>query len=197
MRFFFFGFAAFSMLFSSCTKKIAREEDSKHETLKSIVQEKSDGIFWTDSLEAGRLQEDISRLNGISKNIRLDPIVVSAARNLGGTVFPEISDFGSLNVSEIPASLLRTVESFSETILKRQLADKFISEGNLITLALLSEEMEKRKLSFTNYIIGESFVVDDVFEVPVRLYSSFSKLDLRLYFVQESNLWRIEQIQIK
>ena len=123
--------------------------------------------------------------------------MVSAARNLGGTVFPEISDFGSLNVSEIPASLLRTVESFSETILKRQLADKFISEGNLITLALLSEEMEKRKLSFTNYIIGESFVVDDVFEVPVRLYSSFSKLDLRLYFVQESNLWRIEQIQIK
>ena len=188
----------FSILFFSCSKRNVISEAEQISTLKSLSEKKIKEVYWTDQSGSGRLQENISKIPGIASDLRVSPIMVLISQDQNTPIYPVYSDFGSLDISSLPENILSIVENFSKAIISGEDADGFMVKSNLFNLAFFYEDMRgSGRLNFTDYLIGEPFGSGDEYEVPVRLYSSSSKTDIRLFLVQENGAWKIDQIQFK
>lgn len=185
----------FSFLLISCGKKKEVSYVIETDTLKSQTEMKIREVFWTDQLEPGRLENDISSKIGIAGTVRLSPMSVAASKNQNEMIYPSFSDFGSLDTSKIPSALLSLVEEFSDSIINGKNADSFMVKKSLFSLAFFYEELGDQKPK--NYLIGEPFIGDENYEIPLRLYSDGFKIDLILFFVKAENTWKIDQIQTK
>ena len=185
-------------IISSCSKRSVISEAEQVETLKSLSEKKIREVYWTDPLESGRLQEDISKIPGISPELRISPIMMIAAKNQEQNIYPSFADFGSLDISVLPATLFSIVEEFSAAIINDTDADQFMVKSSLFNLALFYEDLRSsNRLNMTDYIIGEPFTFGDDYEVPVRFSSSSGSVDVKLFFIQEGDTWKIDQIQFK
>ena len=121
-----------------------------------------------------------------------------AAKNQEQNIYPSFADFGSLDISVLPATLLSIVEEFSAAIINDTDADQFMVKSSLFNLALFYEDLRSsNRLNMTDYIIGEPFTFGDDYEVPVRFSSSSGSVDVKLFFIQEGDTWKIDQIQFK
>lgn len=185
----------FSFILISCGKKKEVSYVIETDTLKSQTEMKIREVFWTDQLEPGRLENDISSKIGIAGTVRLSPMSVAASKNQNEMIYPSFSDFGSLDTSKIPSALLSLVEEFSDSIINGKNADSFMVKKSLFSLAFFYEELGDQKPK--NYLIGEPFIGDENYEIPLRLYSDGFKIDLILFFVKAENTWKIDQIQTK
>ncbi len=162
--------------------------------MRSETERLASSFEWTTELEPARLTQKVQSEN-ISSKVKLSPLAVVAS--ISGEdekkVFPFIADFSSLDVSLLPDDLKKRANSFCSSLCKKENVDSFMAKDCLYSLALFYLDSEKSFPKDEKWILGSPFIVEGGWEIPVRFGESF---DVRLFWINENNSWKIDQIQI-
>ncbi len=209
IKFSFFSIFVLIWAFVSCTDRknlIISEHDDN--TLKNQSMQKLLTVDWSDEIESNRLEGNIKERDDVSKRIKLNSSVILASHSQSEvkSVYPAVEGFGSLDTSDMDSLLYETVCSFCETFMKGDDVDSYFVSKNKFNLALFNYDFDKIKneilkdkeddyVLFSKRLIGQCVVAEDVYQVPVRFYGNDFLLDIYCYFVKESNIYKVEQIQ--
>lgn len=196
----------------SCARNKKTENTNEFNNLRQQIEFYDEKTAWTEEIEKGRLSNIIKTKNGISKNLKLSPLVIAAAVNdEQQSVFPVLDGFGSLDLSLIEPKLKNFIDKFSDSFMKNDSLEKYFTEENRISLILHNIRIDEieREISdffpseesfeiplFDKYIVGTPFVENDVYEVPVKFFSESFSITVMFYCKKISSEWKLEQIQI-
>ena len=136
-----FSTVLFSCKNTSETKLVYTESD----TIKKSVKEKEQGITWTQELEAQRLTEKISR-----SSMKLGPDVVYSkdlfkiSNTNKAPVYPELSDFGSLDTRNLRTSVKDKLTNFCKSFSTENHsgAESYFNRKYLFNYVFLVNELE-------------------------------------------------------
>ena len=98
---FIFILASFFMF--SCNVHDKSSDNAENVTLKQTVQGKFDEKLWTSPIEKDRLNQDISSVQSVSKNIALTPAIINSssfAKNLP-PVYPYLEGFSLIDENSV------------------------------------------------------------------------------------------------
>ena len=205
---FFLIASAFSLLLLSCAKKDDSSNGDVSGTLRYQIEEMLEDFQWSDELEPGRLSENVSRYGNISEKVKMSQLAIICSMpepesESDNSVYPYLDGFGLLDVSKTPAQILSSTKSFCTAIVEDSDADSFFSKESLFSLALFRRDLEDLKStkeisSISSFVIGMAFTGGTSYEIPVRFYDSEKKnfLDVSIFFDEQGNAWKIDQIQI-
>ncbi len=173
---------------------------------------------WTQQLEKDRLLQDVSFINTVDKNIKLTPQVFinSSYSTTLKPLYPVIEGFGSTDLYEMIPPISSTVDSFCQNLINDVNSDSLMDSDSVWEYALfysdfkrlmkdcfgtdlLTETKDDKKINFfKSYLIGSPEVTNQFFEVPVRISAGKKGYtDIVIYFYQEKDLWKINQLAIK
>lgn len=135
--------SVFSVLFSSCSDMKEMKKAEEEDTLRSLSEQLSLQIPWTNQIEADRLTRNIKTSDGILKSIALTPVIVisGGAEVQESAVYPYLEGFGSLDVSDIPVPVKSVLDGFCSAVLKDTVADNYMSKKGLYSLALFYKDL--------------------------------------------------------
>ncbi|MBQ9630406.1 MAG: hypothetical protein IJR49_02335 [Treponema sp.] len=195
----------FLNIFASCSDGrnsiLVREE----ETLRSISNNRESGVLWTKEIENSSLTKDISRYENIINAASVSSESVVALSN-EEAIFPEIERLGTLDTRNIPDEIFLELTSFIKKISNTEDAISFIKEENIYTYIFFLHDLKSQweenfkqaypaaKKIFTSYEIARPFVLDAVYEIPVRLYCNEGFIDIHIFF--DSIAKKIELLEI-
>lgn len=212
----------------SCSDSSNTQVTQDSSSLKSIADQKFKQIEWTQALEGNRLTAGISSINTVEKRIQLSPTVVinsSYASSLP-PVFPYLEGFGSLDISNFNSSVKTLAVKFSSAMCNGEIDSSLFEKDNIFEAALFendlknlwktefSEDFPENKKSedsqetesavqeifilFDEYLFGEPFEMNSLYEVPVRFICKKSgSVDVMVYFFKdEEKSWKIDQLKI-
>lgn len=206
------AFVSLSLTSCSGTQGIS-PTDLPQETLRVISARRSDAALWTGELEKTRLSDPVAHLSGLAPSV--EPSLYSAAVMVpAALVMPSLSDFGSLDLSSLPASVRTAVDGFCRLVLAGEDARSYMAEGMLFSLVLFYADVRQygRQLFsadiptplaaesvprpfFSAYIIGAPYAGEEDMEVPVRFLCADGYIDCAL-FVTMHDEPQIQQIRI-
>lgn len=212
----------------SCSDSSNTQVTQDSSSLKSIADQKFKQIEWTQALEGKRLTAVISSINTVEKRIQLSPAVVinsSYASSLP-PVFPYLEGFGSLDISNFNSSVKTLAVKFASALCNGEIDSSLFEKDNIFEAALFendlktlwktefSEDFPENKKSedsqeteatvketfilFDEYLFGEPFEMNSLYEVPVRFIRKKSgSVDVMVYFFKdEEKSWKIDQLKI-
>lgn len=88
-----------------------------NETVRNVIKQKESEISWTKELEPDRLLEDYSSDNLVNDElISFTPDVAKILKNYNKKQYPELIDFGKLDTSSLPYSVLEKINNFCEAV---------------------------------------------------------------------------------
>ena len=109
------------VLFFSCKNNTTETKliYSENNTIKQAVKNKEQEISWTTELAPERLTADVSRTSvNISQDILYNVDLIKVISNDNVLVFPELEDFGSLDISKLNPSANEKINEFCEKLSK-------------------------------------------------------------------------------
>lgn len=208
-RFFLFLFICFIPLFS-CSKKnkdivIINEED----TLKKIIQNKENEVFWTETIDAEILSTELSYTDVLENFNNLNINLVNTISNSFQDCFPFINGIGSLDHSENTEEIYIFISKICNIILKNPenglddyfdtdfLFNKtfFIKDLKDIWKNKFNSSYSTKKL-FDKYYIGEIQEGFDLTEAKIRFYKENNYIDITLFISQNERKLNLKQIEI-
>lgn len=182
---YFFFLGIFILTFSSCNNANSLDITQDINTLKNVVSQRNENIKWTGEVEPNRLTEKIHTSPYISKSLSLTPNVMIAFE--GGMprepVFPQIDNFGSLDISNLDYKIISNINSFFDQLKNNENCDSFMDSNSIFALSLFLYDLQQIDFSLNDlsWIIGKPFLMDDIFEIPIRLKNETNFLLVYLY----------------
>lgn len=136
----------FSTLIYSCkntseTKLVYTESD----TIKKSVKEKEQGITWTQELESNRLTEKITRSSmKLGSDVAYTKELFKISNTNKAPVYPELSDFGSLDTRNLRNSVRDKLNNFCTSFSSENHsgAESFFSRKYLFNYVFFVNEVE-------------------------------------------------------
>jgi|GEM_PF-1353115 len=188
---------------TSCsrTKKNAAS-DLNEGTLRTETAEHLKTVIWTDEIDGGVLKDKKVKNDMVSDTVSLTPAVLCTFSVPGEEpIYPEIENFGSLDVRGVSAEQWKTINGFCEAVMNDKDADIFMTEEGLASLVLFYADMrdisgQKENQACVSWLPGKPFISDELYQVPVRFIYKEYDIDLMLY-LDASAGWKIDQIQIR
>ncbi|MCF0242369.1 MAG: hypothetical protein HUK25_07000 [Treponema sp.] len=201
-------------LFFSCSnsENVTETIDSS-DSLKSLVNGKTESALWTKEIEGERLKKDISRTDYVSSSLRLTSEVMKVSSYPEDPVFPFIEGFASLDISNIPVSTIQIVKDFCSAISKDIYSgETFFNRESIFSFVFFIDDLENiffnRKIDeiyiiqteeslkpvFSNFILGKGFQSEHEIQIPVRFFYQTEHLDIILFVSTETN--KFSQIKI-
>ena len=177
---------------SSESKLVYNERD----TIKEQIKEKGKNITWTSELEGNILSEKITRnQDKISSNIpyTVDILKISPEQK---KIYPELSDFGSLDSSLLKGGAKEKLVSFCNSLSEnKEDTDSYFNGKYLFSYIFFKDDLKNGWVSyfssdypelnsgtlFSKYLVGEPFVNSDILQVPVRFFCNFGVIDVTIY----------------
>lgn len=207
----------FSLTFIGCSSEADKNLIEKKENLYKVSMNKDIETLWTRELESVRLLTDINKSENVNPSIKLSPLTVNTAINSMPVLFPFISGFGSLDVSEMQQDLLDFIQTVCDNFNKFNLSQIPAENSGTISLVMfrhdiksswnsrfggefpqLNDEIQQsdnaEKL-FSSYLIGKPFINSQSFIVPVRFYRQEKFIDMHLY-ISKSPEFKLLQMQL-
>lgn len=111
------------------------------ETLRDISMGREKGTVWTRELESVRLVRAISELPQVSKEIPLEPLVVTVADTGKALAYPELAGFGSLDTGSLSPDLLHFLDSFCNTVSLWDIPSENLSDTALFSIILFRHDI--------------------------------------------------------
>ena len=214
-----FSLCIFSILMFSCnntseTKLVYTES----ETIKRSVEEREKETTWTHEIEADRLSERITRSSmklGSDVSYTKDLFKISKTRQ--EPVYPEFSDFGSLDTRNLRPAIKEKLNNFCKSIsaINHSGADAFFSKKYIFNYVFFINDLEKNwklyfekdypaekatdttsadteissdeNTIFTKWTFGQPFVGAEIMQIPVRFYASCGIIDVTVFLNSSGN----------
>ncbi len=212
--------------FFSCSDSSNTQSTDNTSSLKNIAEQNFKQINWTEPLEGERLTAKISSVDTIEKRIQLSPAVVlnsSYASSLS-PIFPYLEGFTSLDLSSFNSLVKSLAQKFASALCTGNVDTTLFEKDNIFEAALFyndlkqlwksefsqefpenaketdSLETQEKELFilFDEYLFGEPFEMNSLYEVPVRfIRKKTGSVDVMIYFFKdELNSWKIDQLKI-
>lgn len=209
----------------SCSDSSDLQFTETSASLKTLAEQNFKQINWTQTLEGERLTANISSVDTIEKRIQLSPSVVlnsSYASSLP-PVFPYLEGFSSLDVSKFNSSVKTLAQKFALSLCSGTIDVSLFEKDNIFEAALFENDLKKlwkieflqdfpenKKVQdskeeekenfilFDEYLFGEPFEMNSLYEVPVRfIRKKTGTVDVMVYFFKdELKSWKIDQLKI-
>lgn len=177
-------------LFFSCHKD-PQNINKSLDTLRGEIEKKTYGIEWADEKDP----EGLPKLEKQDLFLQL-PLSLCALPK-SGAVFPFYDDFGELNVSGVPASLVKFVNSFCSALCgmpdSRQVNKEAIDSTYPFLKVVLEDEITELHKIDTFYVAKPEFA-DGVYQIPVRLVGVRKHTDIVMFVNKKDEQYFIEQI---
>ncbi len=190
-------FFLLSLLFSCSNGQAVKEPHGLlgEPTLRSTLLSLSDSVPWTQELEPDVVSErktgDIKRFGAPRMSV---PAAASALSALPEElVFPQIDGLGSLDMAVAAADVVALVEDFCNGLVNKKEPYSLMLAGREYILTIFLYDVSK--VDFTGFVMASPYEDGLYTQVPVRLYSGNSFLDVQLYVVNTGSLRRIDQIK--
>lgn len=214
--------------FISCTNPNTTDTELTELNLRSTAKSYSSKTTWTNEIEGEKLTAKVPAADGIETSLSASPQNIFASGNESSysPVYPEITDFATLDTSSLDSGALSTLDGFCNSITNNKDAVPFIAKDQLYTLVIfLYDFKSEEKPLFSSYVLGKPFIGDDeTIECPARFYynkellptppaadkekkaetvekskgSAYdNSLDVNLYLIKEESTWKINQISYK
>lgn len=215
-----------ALLFAACSNSGTSDEKliDGENTLKHKIAAKSETSIWTYELEPETLTKDLSRSEGFSENVQVEPYIASLSIFQNEKIYPELKDFGSLENESLKRSTYNLVSDFFQTFITSTKktnepssdgssitstiydGEKYIRKDSIFTFVFFLEDLKLHyedfgkpdsKFSFYRFEIGKSYMSGKEVQVPVRLYVKDLKnyIDVNVFVDETANL--ISQIKIE
>lgn len=163
---------------SGVTSKLFRDDHLKNET-----NNQRENIQWTMELEKNRLGEKISSINQVSSSQELNPqtfMALDAEYERFG-IFPELDDFGSLDISDNDANAMAVLHNFFSSLKANQECDSYFTRDSIFSLVLFLHDIQDFDLTNAQLYFGKAFPLENALEIPVRIYGKNEMMDVKVY----------------
>ena len=188
---------------------------TESDTIKKSVKEKEHGITWTQELEAERLSEPISRSSmELGFDVLYSKDLFKISKQKQKAVYPELSDFGSLDTRNLRPSVKEKLNNFCTSLSSENHsgADAFFSRKYIFNYVFFVNDLEKgwktnfgtdypkntaveqteqtNSDEFTTFIkwtFGEPFVGSEIIQIPVRFYATCGIIDVTVFLNSNGN----------
>ncbi len=194
-------FLLFSCKNTAETKLIFNET----ETIKKNVKEREQGITWTQEIEQERLTEYVPRSSAMfGLEVPYTKELFKITKSMQAAVYPNMEDFGSLNLNNLPPLLKEKINKFCEALSldKHAGAENYFNRKYIFNYVFFVKELEEgwennfgqtypelsedEKL-FTKWTLGEPFIGAEITQIPVRFYTSCGIIDVTLFINSNGN----------
>lgn len=161
------------LVLGSCTSRTYGEK-SENTTLKYMAANLDSITEWTESVDAGILEEKLSVVKGISDSMEISVGLLPLSKGLceGRRIFPAIKDGFSLDVSSLPSQFYDCIDGFCKTFIDGSQPDGFFERTSIYSLIMFKYDFQRlygdRGIAW--YAIGEPFVSEDFYVFPVRFF---------------------------
>ena len=198
---------AFSSLFLTLSFfSCSNSQESKlvyteNDTIKQSVKEKEQNITWTQELEEGRLSERITRGSmQLGPDVSYSKELFKISTKKPALVYPSLSDFGSLDTSNLQFSvkdkLTQFCTAFSEP--EHSGAADYFSRKYVFNYVFFvndieenwkrnfGKELSKENPLFPKWTFGQPFNGSDIIQIPVRFYADCGTIDVTVFLINIS-----------
>ena len=210
-KFLIFSLFIFSTALISCkntseTKLVYTESD----TIKKSVKEKEKDITWTQEIEPKRLTEKITRSSmKLGSDVAYTKDLFKISNTNKAPVYPELSDFGSLDTRNLKSSVKDKLNNFCKSLSTENHsgADSYFSRKYIFNYVFFVNELEsewknnfgkeypremKEEKSeesgiFTKWTFGEPFIGSEIMQIPVRFYATCGIIDVTVFLNSSGN----------
>ena len=169
---------------------------TENDTIKQSVKEREQIITWTQELEGERLSERITR-----GSMELGPDVVYSkdlykiSTKKPSPVYPSLSDFGSLDTSNLQTSVKEKLNQFCTAFSEagHNGAESYFNRKYLFNYVFFVKDIEdnwksnfgkelpKENALFTKWTFGQPFNGSDIIQIPVRFYADCGTIDVTVF----------------
>ncbi len=195
------GLSVLFILFS-CSNSQAIILNNQEATLRNQVVDKEKSTVWTKEIEADRLNVNINSFVNIYDRSLISPRMIQTLRNTSNPVYPQISNLGSLDTSQMNKNLFSIVQDFCNQLKKTsEDLEAFFDPQYFFNYVFFKKDLKDiwpvkdEEELFDHYIICKAFESEDLNQVPVRLYKNQEYIDLSLFLIYH-NGYRVSQIEI-
>ena len=210
-KFLIFSLFIFSTALISCkntseTKLVYTESD----TIKKSVKEKEKDITWTQEIEPKRLTEKITRSSmKLGSDVAYTKDLFKISNTNKAPVYPELSDFGSLDTRNLKSSVKDKLNNFCKSLSTENHsgADSYFSRKYIFNYVFFVNELESewknnfgkeypREMKeekteesgiFTKWTFGEPFIGSEIMQIRVRFYATYGIIDITVYLNSSGN----------
>ena len=206
-KFLIFSLFIFSTALISCkntseTKLVYTESD----TIKKSVKEKEKDITWTQEIEPKRLTEKITRSSmKLGSDVAYTKDLFKISNTNKAPVYPELSDFGSLDTRNLKSSVKDKLNNFCKSLSTENHsgADSYFSRKYIFNYVFFVNELESewknnfgkeypREMKeesgiFTKWTFGEPFIGSEIMQIPVRFYATCGIIDMTVFLNSSGN----------
>lgn len=122
----------------SCNVHDKSSDNAENVTLKQTVQGKFDEKLWASPIEKDRLNQDISSIQSVSKNISLTPAIINSssfAKNLP-PVYPYLDGFSLVDENSVSESVREVALNFCRSLSSSEKLDGYFISSSIYELSL-------------------------------------------------------------
>lgn len=178
-------------LFFSCKKENSQAPKTP-DTLRGRINELSYGISWSDEIDP----EGLPKLE--KKDLFLQLPLTLCVLPETEAVYPEYDDFGELNLSDVPYSLVKFVDSFCResvcvAVDKRDIKPDILDSSYPFLEMVLEDELSSLH-EVKSYLVAKPEFYDGVYQVPVRLFGNDKHTDILMFVNNINDTYQIDQV---
>ena len=175
---------------------------TESDTIKKSVKEKEQDITWTLELEGERLSQTINRNSMVlGADVPYNKEIFKINKKNHQPVYPSISNFGSLDTSNMRISIKEKVTQFCQafTTENHNGADSYFERKYIFNYVFFLNDFEagwKKNFGdeipdadklFTKWIFGEPFNGNEIIQIPVRFYADCGTIDMTVFLQANGN----------
>ena len=190
-----------SLLTNICLISCSNSQESKlvyteSDTIKQSVKEREQVITWTQELEGEKLSERITRGSmELGQDVIYSKDLFKISTKKPAPVYPSLSDFGSLDTSNLQPSVKNKLEQFCSAFSEAEHngAENYFSRKYLFNYVFFVKDIEdnwkknfgkafpEETALFTKWTYGQPFNGSDIIQIPVRFYADCGTIDVTVF----------------
>ena len=199
-----FPFSVILICLISCsnTQESKLVYNAESDTIKQSVKDKEQGITWTQELEEERLSQRINRDSmELGADVAYNQEVYKISKKNQNPVYPSLSDFGSLDTSNLRNSVKQKLNSFCEVFAdsEKSGADSYFSRKYIFNYVFFVNDLKdgwkkhfdkaypEKSNIFNKWTFGEPFNGADIIQIPVRFYADCGTIDVTVFLSSTGN----------
>lgn len=147
-----FFYLVFFSLFISCSNNNNAKNQIVHvHTLKNLISEKDKNIKWTNEIDPSKLDSVINQKEEIANDTVITFENISILKNYKNKVYPNIEDFGNLDISALNQIQIKFINDFFTQVSKDITGEGqnfFISKYNMNYVFFITDLIQEWEENF-------------------------------------------------
>lgn len=158
----------------------------ENDTIKEQVKNREQSITWTLEIEPERLSSPVSKKDPqIASDVLLSKDIIRLSSGLQSKVYPNFSDFGSLDTTNIPPVVKAKLQEFCQKLSENSLDAAFFFNNKYVFSYVFFKNELPENLEIKKWLFGEPFIGEEIILVPVRFYCNIADFDVTIYVKQK------------